>query len=269
MSKKHAALATFFLEGYQKAAFMTVAEVAAQLRVSPATVIRFATALGYRGYPALRRHLHEIVQEDLDGTNLFANHLRERDPNVLHSIVRRETDSLTRLLNEQPIAELERAATAVAKAARVFVVGVRSASSLAQYFGYHLGKIRDEVVTITSGGSAMLDRCATMGASDVMLAVAFPRYPRETLELAELASRHRALVVAMTDSVLSPLAKLADVTISVHHAVIAHLDMFSAPQALLAALLVLTSERDQPRTEKSLRRFEEIAGWQRTFHIDA
>lgn len=266
LSGKRAALANFLLEEYRKAAFMTAAELADELEISPSTVIRFATSLGYDGYPALRRHLHQIVQEDLTGTDLFALHLRRREPDLLHSLVQREIENLSRLLKDTSLDDLDRLAGLIARADRVFVVGLRASSALARYFGYHLAKIHTQVITITSGGDAAFDHLSALGASAVLLAIGFPRYPRETLEIVDFARREGVFVGAITDSILSPLAKRADVVIPVRAEVVSFVDSFCAPQVLLTALLVQVSVKNQAKTEARLKRFEEIADRQRLFH---
>jgi DNA-binding MurR/RpiR family transcriptional regulator len=266
LSGKRATLANFFLEEYQKAAFMTAAEVGAHLGTSSSTVVRFATSLGYEGYPALRRHLHRIVQADLTGTDLFAQHLKRREANLLHSVVQREIQHLSRLLKDNPIDELERLAGLIAKAERVFVVGLRASSALASYLGYHLSKIHPHAVTITQGGNAAFERLSTVGASDVLVAIGFPRYPRETLEIVDFARREGFLVGTITDSVLSPLARRAAIVIPVRAEVVSFVDSLCAPQVLLTTLLVRVSEKNQAKTEARLRRFEEIATQQRFFH---
>ncbi len=266
LSRKHAVLANFFLEEYRRAAFMTAAEIGARLVISPSTVVRFATAMGYAGYPALRRQLHQMVQADLRGTELFARHVERREPNLLHSIIERETQNLSRLLKDHPMEELDRLAGAIVRAGRVFVVGFRASSSLARYFGYHLEKIHPLVFTLTEGGSRAFDLLSTAGPSDVLIAVGFPRYPREELELIDFARREGVVVGAVTDSVLSPLAKRASVVIPVRGEVVSFVDSFCAPQVVLTALLVRASMKNQLRTRARLKRFEELASRQGFFH---
>jgi DNA-binding MurR/RpiR family transcriptional regulator len=268
LSPKHSALASFLLKEYRRAAFMTAAELAVQLQMSSATIVRFAVSIGYRGYPDLRRHLHQIVQEDLTGTDLFALHLSRGEPNPLHSLVQHEIENLSRLPSDAPPDELERLAGLVARARRVFVVGLRASASLAQYLGYHLAKIHPQVVTTVTGEDVAFDALSSAGAADVMVAIGFPRYPRATIELMDLARREGLFVAAITDSVLSPLAKRADITIPVRIHVASFVDSFAAPQVLLALLLGLVSVRDQSRTEAGLRRFEETAVRRRLFHSE-
>ncbi|MGH7265617.1 MAG: MurR/RpiR family transcriptional regulator [Candidatus Rokuibacteriota bacterium] len=265
LSGKQAVLAAFLLREYRKAAFMTAGELATQLKVSSSTIVRFAVSLGYDGYPGLRRHLYQIVQEDLTGTDLFAMHVTSGEQNPLHSLVHRETENLSRLLTDTSMDDLERLAGLLAKAPRVFVVGLRAASGLAQYLGYHLGKVHRHVVTTLTGDDGAFDALLGAGASDIMVAIGFPRYPRGTLELMDAARQDGVFVAAITDSVLSPLAKRADMTIPVRQ-VTSFVDSFAAPQVLLTALLGLVSVRDQGMTEGRLRRFEEVAKRQRLFH---
>lgn len=266
LSRKNAILANFFLEEYQRAAFMTAAEVGVHLAISPSTVVRFATSMGYDGYPALRRHLHQMVQADLRGTELFARHVKRREPDVLHSIIQRETQNLSRLLKDHPMDELDGLAGSIARAGRVFVVGFRASASLARYFGYHLEKIHPLVLTITEGGGRAFDLLSAAGPSDVMIAIGFPRYPREELELVDFARREGLVVGAVTDSVLSPLAKRAKIVIPVRAEVVSFVDSFCAPQLALTALLVRTSMKNQIRTQARLKRFEELASTQRFFY---
>lgn len=267
LTGKRAALAHFFLEDYQKAAFMTAAEAGEQLKTSPSTVIRFAVSLGYDGYPEFRRHLYQMVQGDLTSTDLFERHLRRREPNLLHAVVREEIENLSRLLKDTSLADLDRLAGVIAKAEQVFVIGLRASSALAHYFGYHLGKVHARVVTITHGGGMAFDRLSGSGnAMDVVLASGFPRYPQETLEIVDFARREGLFVGAVTDSVLSPLAKRADVVIPARAEVVSFVDSFCAPQVLLTTLLVLVSMKNQAKTEARLRRFEEIASRQHFFH---
>ena len=265
-SRKNAVLANFFLEEYQRAAFMTAAKVGEHLALSPSTVVRFAASMGYEGYPALRRHLHQMVQADLRGTELFARHVKRREPNLLHSIIQRETQNLSRLLKDHPMEELDRLAGAIVRAGRVFVVGFRASSSLARYFGYHLEKIHPLVFTLTEEGSRAFDFLSAAGPSDVMIAIGFPRYPREELELIDFARGEGVVVGAVTDSVLSPLAKRANIVLPVRAEVVSFVDSFCAPQVVLTSLLVRASMKNQLRTRSRLKRFEELASRQRFFH---
>lgn len=270
LSRKQAAVAAFLAEEHQKAAFMTAAELARHLGVSEATVIRCAVALGYDGYPALRRHLHQIVQEDLTSTELFALPLRRggREQDWLRTVVEKEVENLTRLTKEVPGDDLDRLARQVVRAHKVIVAGFRASASLAHFLGYNLGKIHEGVVTVTGGASGAYDHFRSFPGPAVLVAIGFPRYPREILELMDFAREERLFVAALTDSVLSPLAKRADLVIPVRAELVSFVDSYCAPQAVIAALLIQVSLKNREKTETLLGRFEAIAQRRRFFYAE-
>ena len=270
LSRKQAAVAAFLAEEHQKAAFMTAAELARHLEVSEATVIRCAVALGYAGYPALRRHLHQIVQEDLTSTDLFALPLRRggREQDWLRTVVEKEVENLTRLTKELPADDLDRLARQIVRAQKVIVAGFRASASLARFLGYNLGKIHEGVVTVTGAAGGAWDHFRSLPAPSLLIAIGFPRYPREILELMDFAREERLFVAALTDSVLSPLAKRADLVLPVRAELVSFVDSYCAPQAVIAALLIQVSVKNRERTEALLRRFEEIAERRRLFYSE-
>jgi DNA-binding MurR/RpiR family transcriptional regulator len=148
----------------------------------------------------------------------------------------------------------------------VCVVGHRAAASLAQFLGYTLAKVRPDVVTLTRGGSREYDAFRTVPAGSWLVALAFPRYPSETLELLDYAREEGLSVGAITDNLLSPAAKRADVTLAVPADPVSFIDSYCAPQALVAALLVEYGLRARERTEALLARFERTASRRSIFH---
>lgn len=270
LSRKQAAVAAFLAEEHRKAAFMTAAELARHLGVSEATVIRCAGALGYDGYPALRRHLHQIVQEDLTSTELFALPLRRggREQDWLRTVVEKEVENLTRLTKEVPGDDLDRLARQVVRAQKVIVAGFRASASLAQFLGYHLGKIHEGVVTVTGGASSAWDHFRSFPGQAVLIGIGFPRYPREILEVMDFAREERLFVAALTDSVLSPLAKRADLVLPVRAELVSFVDSYCAPLAVVTALLIQVSLKNRERTEALLGRFEALAARHRLFYAE-
>ncbi|MFQ5898634.1 MAG: MurR/RpiR family transcriptional regulator [Candidatus Methylomirabilia bacterium] len=267
-SPKHGAIARYLAQEYRAAAFLTAAELAATTGVSEATVTRFALSLGYRGYPELRRHLHRIVKEELTSLDLLALPLRKRGRprDALTSVVETEMRNLSALVREMPREELSRVVKGMLVARRIYVVGHMASAALARSFGYSLSKIHDDVVTITEAGRAALDAFRSVPATACLIAIGFPRYPRDTLELMEFAREEDVTIVALTDSFLSPLAKRADLVLTVQTDLVSFVDSHCAPLALLTALLVEWSLRARERTEAMLDRFERLARRHALFH---
>lgn len=274
LSPKHRAIARYLTENYRTAASQTAAEVAGAARTSEATVVRFANRLGYDGYPELRRQLHRMIYEDLNSIELLARPLpqpeRRGDAGVrgdtLTSVVQAEMEHLRALAAELPRHELARLVKGLQGAQRVYVAGHRVSASLAKFFGYTLAKVHEDVVTLTEGGSSDCDAFRTVPPSTWLVAIAFPRYPRHTLDLVDFARDDGITVAAITDSVLSPVAKRAELVLPVRTEPVSFVDSHCAAQTLLAAILVEYGLRARERTEALLSRFERIASRQRIFH---
>ncbi len=265
-SGKQRVLANFIRQNYYRVAFMTAAELAAQVKASPATVVRFADALGYEGYPALKHHLHQIIQDDLSGPDLFALHLERKQSDALRLLVQGEIENISNLWRDVSIEDVNRVAKRILRAKRVFVAGLRAESGLAQYFGYHLGKIHPDVNVITADLGGAFDRISKAGPYDVLVAICFPRYARGAIEVADFARQTGLFVAAVTDGPLSPLTQHANVAMHARAEVVSFVDSFSAPQVLLTSLLVQVALKDPASTKAYLNRFERIAKQQHFFY---
>ena len=269
-SPKQRAIGWYLTRHYRTAASQTAAEVAAGVRTSEATVIRFATQLGYTGYPELKQHLHRMVREDLTSLELLARPLRadgqQRD--TMTSVVQAEMQHLQSLAERTSREDVTRLVKGLLSAQRVYVVGHRASGPLGEFLGYTLGKVHEDVVTITAGGSGADDAFRTVPTGAWLIGIAFPRYPRETLNLMAFAREEGVTVAAITDSLLSPAARHADLVLAVESDPVSFVDAHCAPQALIATLLVEYGVRARKRTEAGLRRFERLAVRHSIFHTD-
>jgi DNA-binding MurR/RpiR family transcriptional regulator len=268
LSPSQRRIASYLAAQYRTAASQTAAEVARTVKTSEATVIRLALRLGYDGYPRLRRQLHRMLAEDLTSIELLGRPLpasgKARD--TLTSVVQAEIQHLRTLAAELPREEFNRLVGGLTEATRVYVVGHRASAPLAEFLGYTLAKVRDEVVTLTEGGSRAWDAFRAVPASTWLVAIGFPRYPRETVELVKAAAEEGLTVAAITDTVLSPLAKSADIVLPVRAEPVSFVDSHGAGQAVIAALLVEYGQKNRERTRERLARFERMATRHAFFH---
>ena len=270
LSPSQRRIAGYLAGQYRTAASQTAAEVARTVKTSEATVIRFALRLGYDGYPRLRRQLHRMLHEDLTSIELLSRPLpasgKARD--TLTSVVQAEIQHLRTLAAELPREEFSRLVRGLTEATRVYVVGHRASAPLAEFLGYTLAKVRDDVITLTDGGSRAYDAFRAVPASTWLIAIGFPRYPRETVELVQSAVEEGLTVAAITDTVLSPLAKSADIVLPVRSEPVSFVDSHGAAQALVASLLVEYGQKNRDRTRERLARFERIAARHALFHSE-
>jgi DNA-binding MurR/RpiR family transcriptional regulator len=259
LSPSQTRLARHLLANYQTVAFSTVAEVARAARVSEATVVRFAVALGFAGYPALQKEVRRLVRADLKGTERF--HLvTERGPGAaspLDRLLEAEADNLRQLRDAADGKALAEAARALRAARRVLVVGARGAAPLAFHLWFALDKLGLDVARSLGADTEALDRIGRMDARDVVVAIGFPRYLRAMVGLLELAGRRGVRRITLTDSPFAPLK--GEVALHAPAESASFVAFHAAPLVLLNALIEEVAAIDREATLAALAAFEAVA----------
>ena len=210
LSKGQKRIAEYIVNHYDKAAFMTASKLGDKVQVSESTVVRFAIALGYDGYPALQKALQEMIRNRLTAVQRVEMTGDMSESAVLGTVFKADMQNIRQTIEDLDEANFSRTVDALCEAERVYVVGVRSSAPLAQFLGYYMNFIRDNVMVITSGISDVLEQVARVGEKDVVLGISFPRYSRRTIEAMNYAKSKGATVVSLTDTPLSPLGEASD-----------------------------------------------------------
>jgi DNA-binding MurR/RpiR family transcriptional regulator len=250
-------IAHCLVEHAAKAAYLSAAEVAELAGVSQPSVTRFAMALGYSGYPALRRELRE-----LDGDEPAA------EGNAMQVAVRAEAEHLARLHDQLGrLEDVERAARLLINSRPLPVLGLRAAAPLAGYFGYFAAKVHPDVRVLDGSGTPLYDRLdqARAAGAEAMLAVVLPRYPRESLDVIREAQRSGYAVVAITDSVVSPVAEMADVVLPAAVGTQLVFDLHTGPMAMAMVLLQAMCDAAPEQAQRRLEEFEQTAARRHVF----
>jgi DNA-binding MurR/RpiR family transcriptional regulator len=241
------------------AAYLSAAEVADLAGVSQPSVTRFAMALGYAGYPALRRELRALV--DVSPAEKAAH-------NPMQRAVRAEADHLERLVDQlDDLTAVERAAKLLVASRPLPVLGLRAAAPLAGYFGYFAAKVQPDVRVLDTGGTHLLDRLdqARAAGAGAMLAIVLPRYPRETLETIREARTLGLSIVAITDSAVSPAAECADVVLPAAVGTQLVFDLHTGPMAMAMVLLQAMCDAAPEPVQRRLEEFEATASRRHIF----
>jgi DNA-binding MurR/RpiR family transcriptional regulator len=241
------------------AAYLSAAEVADLAGVSQPSVTRFATALGFAGYPALRRELRSLVDVNATATT---------EGNAMQRAVRAEAEHLERLVGQLEDPAPVKAAAGILVATRPLpVLGLRVAAPLAAYFGYFAAKVHPDVRVLDSGGTQMLDRLdqARAAGAGAMLAIVLPRYPRETLDAIREATAAGLRVVALTDSAVSPAAPYADVVLPAAVGTQLVFDLHTGPMAMAMVLLQAMCDARPEPVQRRLEDFEATAARRHIF----
>ena len=259
-SKGQKRIANFIEEHYDRAAFMTASKLGQTVGVSESTVVRFATELGYSGYPKLQKAMQEMIRDKLTSvqridvtTNRIGNN------NVLDAIMNQDIDKIRRTLEETSHEDFDKAVKSIVKARRIFIFGVRSTASLAQFLGYYFGLIFDNVRVITDTSKThTYEQLFRIDERDVMIGISFPRYSTMAVESMTLARDRGANVIAITDSMVSPLVSASDEVLIARSDMASVVDSLVAPLSLIIALIVAKIKKKKEEVTETFKELEKV-----------
>ncbi len=266
-------LAEFILQNPESLAFLTITDLAKRVGVSEATVTRFCSTLGYEGYAHLCREVQETIQSELSTVGRFQlvrtmglHSVETRSPsNAFERVLSNEIENLVNLSRTIRTADFYRCVDLMAGADRICIVGSMASSSLANYFGYMLGKIFPHVDVLQGHGGTTSSICNCLGPHCLVFLLSFPRYPKVTVELGQLAVQRGAKIVAITNSPVSPVVPLASMTFLIPIGIVSFVDAYAAPIAFINALVTELSERNPEATQQSLNQFDEYVSQEGLF----
>ena len=259
-SKGQKQIARFILEHYDKAAFMTASRLGVTVGVSESTVVRFATELGYDGYPHLQRALQEMIRNKLTSVQrmeVAGDRMGGRD--VLQTVLHADTDMIRVTLDEIDRDAFQGAVDALMGAKRIYILGVRSSSALASFLGFYFNLLFENVTLVhTNSVSEIFEQVLRVGPGDVLFGISFPRYSKRTLSAMKYARDRGARVIALTDSQLSPLARVADHVLLARSDMASFVDSLVAPLSSLNALIVAVGMSRRDEIEQTFNKLERI-----------
>ena len=239
LSKGQKLIAEFIMNSYDKAAFMTAASLGQAVGVSESTVVRFANTLGYEGYRDLQKELQELIKNKLTTVQRISlsNDFSDYE-NALKQVVKKDMDNLEKTLNEIDYHIFQKAVETILTADNVYVLGLRSSSFLAGYLGFYLNFLLDNVKIVTSGPNDVFEQLLKATNKDVIIGISYPRYSKRTLEALEYGKEKKCKIIGITDSLISPAAQHADVTLIASSNMLSFVDSLVAPMGLINALIV-------------------------------
>ncbi len=251
-SKGQRRIAQYITDSYDKAAFMTANKLGKTVGVSESTVVRFAVDLGFDGYPSMQKAMQEMVLNRLTSVQRIevAND-RIGDQDVVSMVIQSDMEKLRQTSENVDRGEFQAAVQAILDARRVYIIGVRSVAPLAEFLGYYLNYMFNNVRTVTASGTGeMFEQIVGVEREDVVIAFSFPRYSSATLKAAQYCRSTGANVIAITDKRESPLAQSADHVICAKSDMVSLVDSLVAPLSVVNALIVAVAAK----REKELRR---------------
>ena len=183
MSKGQKLLATYITDNYDKAVFLTAAKMGETVGVSESTVVRFATFLGYKGYPEFQNALEELVRNKLNSVQrMEVTYGRISQSKILETVLQSDADKIRTTLDKIDHNAFELAVETILDAKNIYVVGIRSCAPLASFLGFYLNLMFENVHLLTTNSSSELfEQMVHIDSGDVIIGISFPRYSMRTL----------------------------------------------------------------------------------------
>lgn len=261
MSKGHRAIAEYITEHYDTAAFITASKLGETVGVSESTVVRFACALGFEGYPELQKNLQKLIKTKLTNVQRLGLAVDMSEEELMKWSLRTDITSLKHIKSVLDYRQVEKVADIIISARRLFIMGQRSSAPLAQFFWYYINYIVDNAQLATSGFSDVYGNLTHATEEDVVVCISFPRYSTTTYDGAVFAKRNGAKIIAITDNEQSPLSEIADESIYVNTDMNLFVDSIVAPISVINMLLLLVGMRKRDDLRDNFETLEDL--WQR------
>ncbi|MDU1412496.1 MAG: MurR/RpiR family transcriptional regulator [Clostridium sp.] len=261
LSKGQKLIAEYILKHYDKAAFMTAAKLGTSVGVSESTVVRFANQLGFEGYPELQKALQELIKNKLTTAQRIELSNDYVVPNnALKGVLKSDMENIRATMEKINYEAFEKTIETILASKRIYIVGLRSSGALADFLGYYLNLILDNVKVVTYGVSGLFEQMLTLGEDDCVIGIGFPRYAMRTLETLDYAKNKGATIISITDSVLSPLASRADYTLVAESNMASFVDSLVAPLSVINALIIAVGLKEKDKISKIFTDLEQV--WQ-------
>lgn len=260
LSKGHKKLIKYISENYDKAAFMTASKLGENVGVSESTVVRFATEMGFKGYPELQKELQQMIKSKLTAVQrmeVSSNLIGEDD--AIKKVLNGDIELIRDTLESVSDVEFKNAVETINKAKKIYILGVRSSAALASFLYFYLNPVFENVVLVdTSSGSEMFEQMFRISEDDVCVAISFPRYSKQTINALRFINDRGTKIIAITDSAVSPIAEYADTLLVAKSDMVSVVDSLVAPLSLINALIVALTFSRREEVYNNFNRLESI-----------
>jgi len=262
MSKSYHIIADYIIENPHRLPFLTTAKLAENTGVSEATIVRFATFLGYEGYRHMQNQLMQSVERQL--TTVERLRVSQDDftasERAIFDNFERDRQNIKQTMEQLHIPSFEKATDAIIGAKRIYIVSNRSALSLGTFLQYYMNILfgHSELIHTTEG---TFDAIHQVDEEDVVIGISYARYTKSTLQAVSFAAEKGATIIALTDYYHSPITAYADVALFATSEMNSFLDSFVAPLSVINTLIAFIGNKRPELVEERLQQFESI--WDR------
>ena len=260
LSKGHKKIADYVLSKYDKAAYLNASALAAEVGISESTVVRFAYELGCDGFASFQRALQEIIPNKLTSVQrMDVTTSRMGDKDILTTVMQADLEKIKQTLEDTDRDEFSGAVDTIINAESVYILGVRSAASIAQFVYYYTTLLLPNVKLLhTSSSSEIFEQLIRTDKNAVVLAISFPRYSKRTLKAVQFASSRGSKIITIADSPYAPINEYATHKLIARSDMASFVDSLVAPLSLVNSLIVAIGMRKKEEVKKTFEQLESI-----------
>ncbi len=260
LSKGHKLLAAYITDNYDRAAFLTASKLGEAVGVSESTVVRFATHLGYKGYPEFQDALQDQVRGKLDSMQrMEVTYGRIGQSKIFEAVLKGDEEKIHSTLEKMDQNAFELAVDTILQAKNIYVIGLRSCAPLASFLAFYLTMMFENVHLLqTNSANEIFEQMLRIGKEDVMIGISFPRYSMRTLKALEFANNRSAKVITLTDSIHSPMNLYSSCNLIAESDMSSIVDSLVAPLSVINALIVALCMKKQREVAGTLEELEDL-----------
>ena len=259
-SKGQARIARYIEENFDKAAFMTAAKLGKTAGVSESTVVRFASELGFDGYPEMRLALQDMIRNRLTSVQrIEVAKTVMGDKDTFSAVLESDVEKIMLTMESVDREMFARAVGKIVNAGHVYILGTRTSAPLAMFLGFYFNLLLPNVKVVhENSANELLEQIMRIGPEDVLIGLSFPRYSKRTVKAVRFARDMAATVIAITDSETSPIAKMAEICLYAKSDMVSFVDSLVGPLSLLNALIVAVGSQTHENLSETFAELERV-----------
>ena len=259
-SKGQFRIAKYIEENFDKAAFMTAAKLGKTAGVSESTVVRFASELGFEGYPEMRLALQDMIRNRLTSVQrIEVAKTVMGDKDTFSAVLQSDMEKIMLTMESVDRGMFDKAVDKIVNADHVYILGTRTSAPLAMFMGFYFNLLLPDVKIVQENSpNELLEQIMRIGKNDVLVGLSFPRYSKRTVKAVRFAKDMGASVVAITDAESSPIAREAEICLYAKSDMVSFVDSLVGPLSLINALIVAVGSETHDNLSETFTDLERV-----------
>lgn len=215
LTKKQRIIGDYFIKNQERIGNLSALDIANEIGVSDASIIRFSKAIGFEGYADLKNKIYDMLVENSSNKiplteRMRINYEKLKDGNVTEQFIQKIQDNISDVFSHNSLEDFETIANAMVKGKRRYVIGLRGCKGTAIGFGRLLSFMMPNVTAIIDSECTSISLIQDLEEGDVVLMFVFSRFYKIDLEYLKFAKKNGAQIYLVINDVASILSSYAD-----------------------------------------------------------